>query len=401
MEKYDIGIIGTGVAGAFAALKSAKNYKNAKIVIFDLGRPPGKRRRQLEGWLGCFPFSDGKIHLSDVNQLKKIIDGRKIAPAEKWVNNIYSTSGSLKIIKDKLPSSSIVKKCASEGFEIQLNDYIQWKPDYIHKLSKYISDEIKLSNNVSFSFDNEVYQILKKGNVFQVITQSGDYYCENIIISVGRSGWRWANSLYKSFGLEVDDSQLNVGIRVECASQYMKDFNKSHCTLLRDDLEIGPFNWNGTVIPEDHADLVISAFRSNEDRWKTDKVSFSVIGKFANDKGISETERLAKLAFLLFNDRVGKEKIKSIIKKNSPLSQLKEYDWLVDKLNELTSIFPFLLDRGYYHSPTIKPICGNVNLDSSLETDIDGLYVVGESAGFIGINAAAISGSIVVDSILR
>ena len=36
MEKYDIGIIGAGVAGAFAALKSAKNYKNAKVIDFTM-----------------------------------------------------------------------------------------------------------------------------------------------------------------------------------------------------------------------------------------------------------------------------------------------------------------------------------------------------------------------------
>ena len=66
MSNYDIGIIGAGVAGAFAALRIAKEYKNFKTIVFDLGRPPMKRRRQLEGWFGCLPNSDGKFYLSDL-----------------------------------------------------------------------------------------------------------------------------------------------------------------------------------------------------------------------------------------------------------------------------------------------------------------------------------------------
>ncbi len=37
---YDVGIIGVGVAGAFACYKIAKEYKDLKVVCFDIGRPP-------------------------------------------------------------------------------------------------------------------------------------------------------------------------------------------------------------------------------------------------------------------------------------------------------------------------------------------------------------------------
>jgi len=67
MMIYDVGIIGAGVAGSFASLKLAKEHKNVKAILFDLGRPPMKRRRQLEGWLGCLPNSDVKLYLSHIN----------------------------------------------------------------------------------------------------------------------------------------------------------------------------------------------------------------------------------------------------------------------------------------------------------------------------------------------
>ncbi|NJR22668.1 MAG: hypothetical protein HC786_11145 [Richelia sp. CSU_2_1] len=38
MKDFDVGIIGAGVAGAFATLKLAKDHKNVKAILFDLGR---------------------------------------------------------------------------------------------------------------------------------------------------------------------------------------------------------------------------------------------------------------------------------------------------------------------------------------------------------------------------
>ena len=402
---YDVGIVGAGVAGAFASLRAAENFKDSKIILFDLGRPPGKRRRQLEGWLGCFPTGDGKIHVNDVYDIMTVVDGRKARPVDKWVQTQLSEAGPMKIIKDKLPQVVAQKRAAELGFDIYKNDYIQWKPESVHKLSRIVSDKILDVGNVTFSFDNEVFQILKKNDYFQLTTHDGEFKCKRVIISVGRSGWRWANDLYKSFGIVDNDDYAHVGIRIECAAQYMKEFNKSHCSFFREDIEIGPLCWEGTVIPEDHADLVVSGFRSNEDRWKKmgkDKVSFDIIGRrYFKGNGIFEMERLAKLSFLMFNDRVGREKVKSIIKKECALSQIPEYDWLIDTIKELEGLFPSLINRSYFHSPTIQTQTAPITLGSDLSSEIEGLYVAGESAGFIGISSAAISGVIALDSALK
>ena len=406
---YDVGIIGAGVAGVFASLRAAENYKKNSILVLELGRPMLKRRRQLEAWLGCLPFSDGKIHL-DTSKILEIVDGRKVNPIDKWVKNKLSAAGPIKIIKDKLPNASIQKKSEELNFEIQTNDYIQWKPEYIHKLSKIISEITLDSENITFSFDNEVLQILKKDGVFELTTQLGDFKCEKIIMAVGRSGWRWAHDTYKSFDLIAKDNYAYIGIKAECSAQYMKELNHSHCSILREDLEIGPFCWDGTVIPEDHADVVLSAFRSNEDRWKRmgkNKVIFDIIGKQSfPENGIKEMERLAKLAFLLFNDRVGREKIKSLIKEESVLlvnlgKRFHDFDFLINMVEEVDKVLPNLINRGYFHAPTIKPQTAPIVINSNLETEIEGMFVAGESANLFGINNAAITGVIAIDSCLR
>lgn len=404
---YDIGIVGAGVAGAFAALRVAENHKNAKAILFELGRPPGKRRRQLEGWLGCLPFSDGKLQVDDVLDIMHVVDGRKARPADKWVKSHLGKAGPMKAINNKQPNAAIKKIAKDIGFEIYSSNYIQWDTNPIHKLSKIMSDKIEESGNVEFSFDNEVFQILKKPNYFQVVTHKGDFHCKKILVSVGRSGWRWVTELYKSFGLldAETDSIASYGIRVEIASQYMKDFNKSRCMFIRDDLEIGPLDWDCAVIPEDHADLVISSACSIYPHLKKagkDKVTFNLIGKRQfSGKGICETERLGKLAFIMCNDRIGREKIKRIIKKDSYLSQLPEYDWLIETIQELEVLFPSIITKGYYHAPTISPMAPPILLGASLETELEDVYAAGESAGFYGIVAAAVSGTIAIDGAFK
>jgi uncharacterized FAD-dependent dehydrogenase len=394
-NKFDIGIIGAGVAGSFAALKLAESHKNVKTVLFDLGRPQGKRRRQIEGWFGCFPTGDGKIYVTDEEKVCDISDKRKVNAANKWFFNHLNAINSSKVIKSKHPDLSVQKKIKEHGFEIELKNYIQWNPDSIHQLSKVVAEEIESSGNVTFSFDNEVHSLIKRGNVFVIETDEGEYICKKIILCVGRSGWRWVNKLYKDFGILASDDIATFGLRIEIGAQYMKGFNKSHCVLSRNDLQIGPICWGGSVIQEDHADLTISAFRSNEERWKSDKVMFSIIGnrRFAGT-GTTQTDRLGKLAFLLGGDRVGRERLRMFTKGETQLNQIPEYGWLADSIKEISDFIPAIINRSFFHFPDIRTMTSKINIGSNLETEIEGLFVCGESAGVEGIAAAGIMGAI-------
>jgi len=402
MNIFDVGIIGAGVAGAFATLKIAKDYKNIKTIVFDVGRPPMKRRRQLEGWLGCLPNSDGKLYANDINKVSAIVGNKKGKSSNTWFNNIISNVNDFSIIKDKSPSTSMDKKLRKIGYDISLNDYIQIYPKDIHALSKYMAEAIEYCDNINFSFDNEVKNVFKQKNIFIVVTEKEEYKCKNIIIATGRSGWRWTQELYSKLGIIKDNSVSKYGIRIELNTSYMKDFNKSNCTLTKNDIEIGPFNWFGTVIPEDHIDLAISSFRSNENRWKTDKVSFTLFGnRIFPNKGFEQTDRIGKLTFVLANDRIIKEKVSMILNNKSKISIIPEYDWMKAVLTELSIAVPEITTKAYFHVPTILPSIPKIIIKPNLETEVDGMFVVGESAGINGILSAATMGIIAADNICK
>lgn len=403
MNNFDVGIIGAGVAGAFATLKIAKDYKNVKTIVFDLGRPPMKRRRQLEGWLGCLPNSDGKIYLSDVSKVADLTGLRKAKSSFTYFNHFLSNVDSFKVIKDKSPQVSMEKKLKKAGYDIHLNDYIQLYPKDIHVLSKLLAETVEKNKNIHFSFDNEVKKIYKQKNMFVITSGNQEYKCKKIIVAVGRSGWRWCKDLYESLGLIENNDIGRLGIRLELNSSCLKEFNKSNCTLKKgNDLEIGPLCWNGTVIPEDHIDLAISAFRSNENRWKTDKVSFSLIKNIQFPKnGFEQTDRIGKLTFLLANDRVIREKISYLLTGKSKISIIPEYNWLKTAVEDISLVMPEILSKGYFHVPTIMPLPPKINIGNNLETELDGMFVAGESAGIPGILAAASMGIICADSICK
>ena len=399
---FDVCVIGLGISGAFATLRMAEKYKDAKIIAFDLGRKWAKRRRQCDGFLGCFPNSDGKLYLSDLQKASNLIGSKKTKLADDWVNKIFSNIDEFKVTKDRLPYSATTKKIKQLGYDISLNDYIQLYPKNVHALSKYMADIFEKNKNLTFNFDSEVLSIQKYPDHFTVSAEGQEFTCKKVILAAGRSGWRWAAELYKTLGIVENNDYAKFGIRVELNSTILKDFNKSCCTLSKENLSIGPFQWNGTIIPEDHLDMAISAFRSNEDRWKTDKVFFNIIGNMYHaNKGYEQTDRLAKLTFILANDRILKEKVYSILAGKSKISIIPEYGWLKDVIMELSNVIPDIVAKAYFHVPTIVPIAPKINLGSNLESDVEGLFIVGESAGITGILAAAVMGCTVADSVCK
>lgn len=404
MKQFDIGIIGSGVAGCFAALRLVEKHPEAKVIMFDIGAGPGKRRRQLEGWLGCLPQSDGKFY-NDLTEVKKITSGRKVRYAWDWFFSKIeeATHGSLKLVQASKPQVSLQKKLQEKNYSYQTHDFYQWRPDSIHQLSKNISENIEENTNIQFSFDTEIFRIAKKKNLFILSSTQGDFTCKKILVATGRSGWRWVSEMYQSLGLAGPDNVAQVGVRVELAGQYVKEFNKSHCSLQKEDLYLGPFCWNGTIIAEDHADLVLSGFRSNEDRWKSEKVSFSLTKKIsAPQGGIHQMDRLAKLAFLLFNDRVSRERIKVFLRNESQLNLLPEFSWLGEAFQELSFFIPQLSLRGYYHVPEVIPRPLSIQTGENLEsTELPGMFIAGENLGIFGLTNAALTGILAADAMVK
>jgi protoporphyrinogen oxidase len=165
VNSYDVGIIGVGVAGAFASYKLAKDHKDLKCVAFDIGRKWAKRRRQLEGFLGCLPNSDGKFYLNDLNELSLLLSKESIDKSNNEVMSILSNIKTIDIIKSKSPKKSIINKFKKIGYTTTINDYFQLIPQDIHSLSRYMAATLE-DSNIDFNFEEEILNIRKQNSMF-------------------------------------------------------------------------------------------------------------------------------------------------------------------------------------------------------------------------------------------
>jgi uncharacterized FAD-dependent dehydrogenase len=402
MGLFDVAIIGAGVAGSVAAYRIKKANEKIKLAIIDVGRPPLKRRRQIEGWLGCLPNSDGKLYTHDLNNLKEFLTEESIESGLEYYMNLYSSFRKPELTKNKPMSKKFSKELNSKGYSIEYSDYYQIFPKDIHQLSKKMSSFIEDTKFTEYFFDTEVISIEKDSDNFCIKTEESEILAKKIIFSPGRSGWRFAKSVFDFFKLEQENDYSYYGVRAEVESLCAKDFNKSICTLNKDDLMLGRFSWAGTTIQEDHIDIAISSFRSNENRWLSDKVSFDVIKKVHNPgKGMEESERISKLSFLLANDRVLKEKISVVLSGKAKISPLKEYNWLLSDLEKINDIMPEFTTKASVYYPSIIAVPPKVKVSDKLETQINGLYLAGETLTKYGILFSAISGIQCADNVME
>jgi len=401
-NEYDIIIAGGGIAGAFAAYKLSQSKSAPKTCLIEYGRPPGKRRKQLEGWLGCFPTGNGRLYSNDLIKLQKFIQPEIISKAFKQNLKLLSNYGSSKVIKSKKPKQSVLNNLDLAGYDIEYNDFIQWKPENVHLLSRGIASKIEANNKINCVFDNEIYDIKKEKNKFVVSTEKGIFYSKKLLLCLGRSGWRMNNNILKELNIIIDNDYSKFGFMAEMPAACLKDWNYSHCSIYKDDIKIGPLSWNGTVIPEDHVDLVIASWRSNEDRWKSEKVAFSVIAtnKFKS-QGSHQTERLGQLAFILSDNRVGRIRVSEYLNKKNNLSFIPEYHWFENTLKNLDLIFKGFVQKGSLNIPNIEIVTPQININNDLSTDVDGLYVAGESAGIKGILGTIISSTIAAENMCK
>ncbi len=405
MEMMDIAIVGSGLAGLTAARKLMQKEPNLKINVFEIGRPFAKRRRQLEGAGGvALGGCDGKLYTEDLEKVNQITkDSRIVNSVDKWVMELLKKTGNpMKVIKDTAPLMAAQKRLTAKGMKFTTHDHIQWKPEPFHKLSRIYAAEFDVSN-VFFHFDTEVYTILKKKDGFLLSTQKGEFFAKQVIYAPGRTGFRDATKFFTDLGLVIKNDEARFGIRFEISGQYMKEWNRSHCSFENDDLYISPLGWNGEVLPSDHQDLVTSSFSSNEERRRSEKVSFDLLGKIKVEEGqgVYQTARMANLVYLLFNDRVSKEKVKVFLSKTSQLNLIPEYNWLKGALETMNEIIPTLIQRGYYWVPAISCKPAQIKLNKYFETEVEDLYVVGEASGIEGLLAAAYSGAIAATGITK
>ncbi|MBQ9920065.1 MAG: FAD-dependent oxidoreductase, partial [Clostridia bacterium] len=229
---YDVIIVGAGPGGIFAAYELVKANKNLKVAVFESGHALNNRRCPIDGekvkscincktcsimsgFGGAGAFSDGKYNITNNfgGTLYEYIGKKRALELMQYVDEInlkyggegtklYTTAGSrfktLCIQNDLHLLDASVRHLGTDINFVVLQNL------YNH-----------LENKVDFYFDTPVQMVEKSENGYKIITEKSEYLCNNCIISVGRSGSKWMETVCEALNISTESTRVDIGVRVE------------------------------------------------------------------------------------------------------------------------------------------------------------------------------------------
>ena len=229
---FDVIIIGAGPGGIFSAYELQSLRPDLKIAVFEAGHALNKRKCPIDGekvksCIGCKScsimsgfggagaFSDGKYNITNDfgGTLYEYIGKKQALELMKYVDEInmrfggegtklYSTAGTgfkTECIRHDL--HLLDASVRHLGTDI---NYIVLENLYAH-----------LEDKVQFFFDSPVLHVNRTEDGYEVVCKDGTYTCRECIISVGRSGSKWMETVCRELDIETKSNRVDIGVRVE------------------------------------------------------------------------------------------------------------------------------------------------------------------------------------------
>ena len=431
---YDVLIIGAGPGGIFSAYELAKLNPSLKIAVFEAGNPLGRRKCPIDGdkiksciecktcsimsgFGGAGAFSDGKYNITNDfgGTLYEYIGKKQATNLMKYVDEInmlhggsgtklYSTSGS-KFKKICMQNDLHLLDASVRHLGTDIN-YVVLENIYEH-----------LSGKVEFFFNSHVDKIAYEDGKYKVFVGDKEYTSDKCIVSVGRSGSKWMESVCADLDIPTESSRVDIGVRVELPAEvfsHLTDELYESKIVYRtqkygDKVRTFCMNPKGAVVTENTNGIITVNGHSYEDPAKqTENTNFALLVakhfsepfKHSNSYG----ESIARLSNMLgggvivqrFGDLIrGQRSNESRIEESFVTPTLNAtpgdlslvlpkriLDGIIEMIYTLDKIAPGTAnDDTLLYGVEVKFYNMEVKVDEHLETKYKGLYIIGDGSG--------------------
>ena len=229
---YDVIIIGAGPGGIFSAYELMKQDENLKIAVFDAGHSLEQRHCPIDGekvksciscktcaimngFGGAGAFSDGKYNITNDfgGTLYEYIGRQKALELMKYVDTINMSHGGEGTKMYSTAGTDLKKVCLQNKLKLLDASVRHLGTDVNYVVLKNLYDEMK--EHMDFFFDTPVEKIQVKEDGYTVSAKDAEYACRKCIVSVGRSGSKWMETVCEDLEIPTKSNRVDIGVRVE------------------------------------------------------------------------------------------------------------------------------------------------------------------------------------------
>ena len=230
---YDVIIIGAGPGGIFSAYELMQKNKDLKIAVFDAGHSLEKRHCPIDGdkvkscikcktcaimngFGGAGAFSDGKYNITNDfgGTLYEYIGRKQAIDLMEYVDKINMSHGGEGTKMYSTAGTNLKKLCLQNKLKLLDASVRHLGTDINYVVLENLYNEMK--DHMDFFFDTpiEKIEILDNGD-YRIDTKDNSYNCKKCIISVGRSGSKWMETVCNDLNIPTKSNRVDIGVRVE------------------------------------------------------------------------------------------------------------------------------------------------------------------------------------------
>ncbi len=453
MTNYDVIIIGAGPGGIYSAYELSQCRPELKVAVFEAGHALHKRHCPIDGvkvkscmncktcsimsgFGGAGAFSDGKYNITNDfgGTLYEYIGKKQAINLMKYVDDInmryggegtklYSTTGT-KFKKLCIQNDLHLLDASVRHLGTDINYVV------LENLYAYLKDK------VTFFFDTPVENVEVMEHGFSVKCKTEVYTCKKCIISVGRSGSKWMESVCKGLEITTHSNRVDIGVRVELPAEVFSHLTDElyeskivyRTQKYEDKVRIFFMNPKGAVVNENTNGIITVNGHSYEDPAKqTNNTNFALLvakhfsEPFKDSNGYGES--IARLSNML-GGGVIVQRFGDLIRGHRSTPKRIEESFVTPTLNatpgDLSLVLPKRILDGIiemiYALDKVAPGTANddtllygvevkfynmeVAVDENLQTKYEGLYIIGDGSGIThSLSHASASGVYVARNI--